>query len=129
MEGFISLVAAALLAAVAALLLKSWKPEYGMLTSIAAAAVFTGWTVLQLIPVFTSVMDLSARAGIGSDQLRVLLRCLGICCLSEIGAGLCKESGLPAAAAQIELAGKALILVSCLPVYEQLLELALSLIE
>ena len=100
-----------------------------MLTSIAAAAVFTGWTVLQMIPVFTSVMDLAGRAGIGSDQLRVLLRCLGICCLSEIGSCLCKESGLSAAAAQIELAGKVLILVSCLPVYEQLLELALSLIE
>ena len=46
MESFASLVAAALVAAVAGLLLKNWKPEFGMLASVAAAGVFMGWAVL-----------------------------------------------------------------------------------
>ena len=66
MESFASLVASALVAAVAGLLLKNWKPEFGMLASVAAAAVFMGWTVLQMIPVFTTVTSLAGRAGIGS---------------------------------------------------------------
>ncbi len=129
MESFASLVAAALVAAVAALLLKNWKPEYGMLTSIAAAAIFMGWTVLQMIPILTSVTNLASQAGIRSSHIRILLRCLGICCLSEIGTSLCRESGQQAAATQIELAGKVLILASCMPVYEELLKLVLSLME
>ena len=129
MESFASLVAAALVVAVAGLLLKNWKPEFGMLASVAAAAVFMGWTVLQMIPVFTTVTSLAGRAGIGSENIRVLLKCLGICCLSEIGTSLCKESGQQAAASQIELAGKVLILASCMPVYEELLTLVLSLLE
>ena len=116
MESFASLVAAALVVAVAGLLLKNWKPEFG-------------WTVLQMIPVFTTVTSLAGRAGIGSENIRVLLKCLGICCLSEIGTSLCKESGQQAAASQIELAGKVLILASCMPVYEELLTLVLSLLE
>lgn len=129
MEQFGSFIAAALVLAVITLLLKNWKPEYAMLLSIACVALFMGWTVLQMIPLFTTVSSLAAQAGIENTYIRILLRCLGICCLSEIGTSLCKEAGQQSAAVQIELAGKVLILSSCMPVYQKILQLALSIIE
>lgn len=129
MEQFGSLIAAALLLAVITLLLKNWKPEYAILLSIGCVALFMGWTVLQMIPLFTTVSSLAGQAGVDSSYIRILLRCLGICCLSEIGTSLCKDAGQQSAAVQIELAGKVLILSNCMPVYQKLLELALSIIK
>ena len=63
MESFASLVAAALVAAVAGLLLKNWKPEFEMLASVAAAAeVLHGLDGFAMIPVFTTVTSLARRA-------------------------------------------------------------------
>lgn len=129
MDQFGSLVAAALVLAVVTLLIKNWKPEYAMLLSIGCVALFMGWTVLQMIPLFTTVSSLAGQAGMESSYIRILLRCLGICCLSEIGTSLCKEAGQQSAAVQIELAGKVLILSNCMPVYQKLLELALSIMK
>lgn len=129
MEQFGSFIAAALVLAVITLLLKNWKPEYAMLVSTACIALFMGWTVLQMIPLFTTVSSLAAEAGIENTYIRILLRCLGICCLSEIGTSLCKEAGQTSAAVQIELAGKVLILSNCMPIYQKILQLALSIME
>ena len=129
MEQFGSLIAAAVVLTVITLLLRNWKPEYAMLLSVGCMVLFTGWTVLRMIPVFSTIGSLAENAGVETVYIKILLRCLGISLLSEIGESLCREAGQVSAASQISLAGKALILESCLPVYRKLLELSLSLME
>jgi len=129
MDGFGSLIAAALLLAILTLMLKGWRPEYAMLLSIGCVILFAGWSILKLVPLLTEITALTAAAGIENGYIRILLRCLGITLLSEIGTSLLKESGQQSAALQIELAGRVLILTNCLPVFKKLLELALSLIH
>jgi stage III sporulation protein AD len=128
MEQFGGLIAAALVLTAVTLLLKNQRPEYAMLVSIGCVALFMGRTLLQMIPLFTTISELAGQAGVESGYIRLMLRCLGICLLSEIGVSLCREAGQQSAAVQIELAGKVLILSICMPVYQKLLELALSLI-
>ena len=129
MDGFGSLIAAALLLAILTLMLKGWRPEYAMLLSIGCVILFAGWSILKLVPLLTEITALTAAVGIENGYIRILLRCLGITLLSEIGTSLLKESGQQSAALQIELAGRVLILTNCLPVFKKLLELALSLIH
>ncbi len=125
----IAIAGAGLVAAAAAVLLKQYKPEYAMLLSLAAAAVFFGWILAGLVPAFRSMREMAGEAAYSSEALRVLIKCLGVCCLCEIAGEICKEAGQTAIASKIEMAGRVAVLLLCLPVFEELLRIALTLIQ
>ena len=54
---------------------------------------------------------------------------MGIAYLTEFSAQLCKDAGYGAIAMKVELAGKLMILVTALPVFQSLADLILSLLE
>jgi len=68
-------------------------------------------------------------AGIGETRLKVLLKSLGICFLSQLAADACRDVGQSAIAGKVELAGRMAVLLSALPLFGELLELAMKLIS
>ncbi len=118
-----------LVAAAAAVLLRQYKPEYAMLVSLAAAGLIFGMLVVDLIPAFSVMRGLMDQVSFSADYVRILIKCLGICYLCELASQVCKEAGQLAISSKIELAGKVAILLLTLPMFEKLLEIALSLID
>ena len=118
-----------LVAAAAAVLLRQYKPEYAMLVSLAAAGLIFGMLVVDLIPAFSVMRGLMDQVSFSADYVRILIKCLGICYLYELAGQVCKEAGQLAISSKIELAGKVAILLLTLPMFEKLLEIALSLID
>ena len=118
-----------LVAAAAAVLLRQYKPEYAMLVSLTAAGLILGVLAVQLIPAFSAMRSLMEQVSLSGDYIKILIKCLGVCYLCELASLICKESGQLAIASKIELAGKVAILLLCLPMFEALLQTALSLIE
>ena len=125
----IAIAGAGLVAAAAAGLLKQYKPEYAMMISLAAAGLLFLWILGEIIPVFSTLRSLMERTSFSSEALRVLMKCLGVCYLCEIGSQACREAGQASIASKIELAGKAAVLLLCLPMFEELLDIALTLIN
>ena len=118
-----------LIASAAAVLLRQYKPEYAMVVSLAAAGLIFGLLVADLIPAFSMMRGLMDRVGLSGEYVRILIKCLGICFLCDLAGQICREAGQGAISAKIDLAGKTAVLLLTLPMFEQLLEIALSLIE
>ena len=118
-----------LIASAAAVLLRQYKPEYAMVVSLAAAGLIFGLLVADLIPAFSMMRGLMDRVGFSGEYVRILIKCLGICFLCDLAGQICREAGQGAISAKIDLAGKTAVLLLTLPMFEQLLEIALSLIE
>ncbi len=125
----IAIAGAGLVAAAAAVLLRQYKPEYAMLISLAAAGLLLSWILAGIIPALHSIQRMMEDAGYSPEALQILLKCLGVCYLSEIAGQICREAGQTAIASKIELAGKMLVLLLCLPLFEQLLQYALTLVH
>lgn len=125
----IAIAGAGLVAAAAAVLLRQYKPEYAMLLSLAAAGIFFTWILTGIVPVLSTMRGMVEQTSYSMEALRILMKCLGICYLCEIAGQICKEAGQGAIASKIELAGRISVLVLCLPLFEELLQVSLSLIH
>ncbi len=126
---YASIAGVGLIAAAAAVLLRQYKPEYAMLLSLAAAGLFFSWILAGILPALHTIQRLVGQTPYFSDALQILLKCLGVCYLCEISSQICREAGQSAIASKVELAGKITVLVLCLPIFEKLLDLAVSLIH
>lgn len=94
-----------------------------------AIAVLLAFAVLEAsTPVVSFLRELTGTAAL-SGNAGVLFKALGIAFLTEICAGICRDCGESGAATGVEWIGKAEILLLCLPLMEDLLSLARSLLS
>ena len=63
------------------------------------------------------------------EYIKILLKVIGICIVTELAVSVCKESGQQAIAANVTLAGKILIMVASLPLYTEIFNTVASLVN
>ncbi len=107
--------------------LKSAKPEYGLWVSVALSCILAAYMFGNLSEMIAQVEQVWMKVSGSSSLLGILLRIIGISCLCEITAALCKESGCVSLAGQVTLAGKLAILSVGFPVLMELIEFILEL--
>ena len=125
----IAVLGVGVVAAAFSLLFKQYKPEYSMMISCIGVVLIFSVILIEMIPAFSTMRNLMAQVSFSSEYIKIIMKCLGICYLTEIGSQLCKESGQLAISSKIELAGKVMVLVLSLPMFEELLKTALNLIN
>lgn len=108
---------------VALLLLRQHKPEWAPLLRMAGAVLFGGFLIAA---VGEAVAAIRALAPSGGDALpegtwTILLKALGLAFLTEITAGICRDSGEAGLASWVEMAGKMEILLLSLPLVQDVL--------
>lgn len=123
-----SLIVIAVIAAVLSVMLKKYNPEYSILISLAAGILLLLLIFSDLFPAVIRIKDLLSVAQIPPEYGQVLFKCLGICFLAQFSADSCRDAGESALAAKIELAGKVMIVLLSLPLFEQVAQTAVSLI-
>ncbi len=125
----LQIAAIAILTAVLVILVKQYKPEYAMIVQLCGIAVIAV-SVVALVPQLTASADsMLAFASIDSKWLTLLIKALGIAIVTELAADICKDNGSNAVAGMVELAGKALILLLCIPLLRSVAEIAVGLIN
>ena len=116
----------ALLVAVAIFLIKSaggvplplqWTGQF----------LLVGAALVMLAPVLTWVSEVCAEVGLG-ENAALLFKGLGVALLTQLCADFCRQGGEGQLAGGVELAGKAELLLLCLPSLKALFELAASLL-
>lgn len=124
---WLRLCGGALLCAVAILLLKS---AGGTVLPLqwTGTIVLTGAALLMLSPVITWLGELCKGQGV-SELATLMIKGLGVAMLTQFCADLCRQSGEAALAGSVELAGKAELLLLCLPMLHDLVELAQGMLE
>ncbi|MDR2753730.1 MAG: stage III sporulation AC/AD family protein [Oscillospiraceae bacterium] len=133
------LIGAAVIAAVAALIVRQVKPELAMfvqLGGILAVALLLMGVLRELLGAMEGMLqfapgnDTGDTGGVGGNSpFTMLAKALGICVTTQLAADVCRDSGSGALANIVELGGRLLVLSLTLPLLKSIAELAVGLIR
>ena len=101
--------------------LKGTKPEYSMFITMGVGIMILGLAVGKLEYLFQSVGQLKEMLPVSQEYFSTLIKMVGITYIGQFSAGICKDAGHQATAAQIELFCKLSVLVLSMPVLMALL--------
>ena len=119
----------AVLCTVLIVLLKNSRPEQAIILSMMSPILLFFWVIETIQPILTELKSLIQRFSFIEQQSEILLKSLGLCCLTQISADLCRDAGETALAVNVELVGKTAILVLSLPLFRQLFDFAVVLLQ
>ncbi len=125
----IAISAAALTAAVFALLLRRTNSTAALLLTAACSVGLLLSLLGAASSVISTVNNIVAATGISTGYIAVLLKVIGICLLTEFTANTCRDAGSQSLASNVTLAGKLLVTVTALPLYTNILNTVLSILQ
>lgn len=118
----IQIAVIAILGIITAVILKSYKSEFGMFFIIALSFLFLGQGISLMAKIKAELENLQFFYQENQYYYKILFKLIGITYLCEFTSGICKDAGYQSIAAQVELMGKMLILVSGMPVLITMIE-------
>lgn len=101
---------------------KSQKQEYGLYLGLALCLLIFSCTAAYLEQVKTQMERIFGYVSSGKQYFFLLFKVAGITWVCEFVAGICRDSGFSAVAAQVELFGKIAVLFAGMPVFLALAE-------
>ena len=109
-------------------LLGSVNPDVRTAAALLAAAV-VGVKALGGISELTAAAgELFAQTGLSGEYIAVVFKSLGISFITQITCDCCRDNGENALASQLELAGRAALLLTALPMFTAAAEVIRSLL-
>ncbi len=115
--------------ALLAVVLRHWRPELAVCLGLVAGAMVVGLLLSQVAPVLAAVERLTAAGGLSDRHLSAVLKAAGICLLTQLTADTCRDAGEGALASKAELAGRVLLLLLTVPLFEDVLGLVTGLLQ
>lgn len=112
---------AAIITAVMALLLRQKSPHSALLLSIASGTVIMLSLLRDIPDIITGVNALLGSAGIDGGDIILLFKIVGICFVTEFTCDCVSEAGLLSLSTNISFAGKILVLVTSMPMFERVI--------
>ena len=106
--------------------LRTQRPEWAMGLSLLAGALVAVALLKELAPLVTTLRGMLTVGGLSENALAVVLRAAGICFVTQLAADACRDAGEGALAARAEMAGRVVLLLLTVPLFEQVLTLILS---
>ena len=104
-------------------LLERYAAEQALLLTLLGGTLVTALSVRMLLPVLNQIDALMLRSGLSETHTALLAKAAGICCVTQLAADLCKDAGQSALGSAVMLAGKAALLLLCIPLIDPLLRL------
>lgn len=125
----IAAAAAGLVGTVLALILGQYRPEFRMLITAAVTLLLMAMVLEQLSPVLEQLRSTMELTGLTGDYAAILFKAVGICLLTQLAEDVCRDSGEGSIASKIELAGRAAILLTAMPLIQEVLAWAWELMN
>ena len=126
----IQISAIALLGAVALLFFKQYKPELSIPLRLVIGVVMGGILLTMMQEVFSFIEgQILDEASVSQSLFPIMLKALGISFVTEIAAGVCRDSGEGTLAVWVEMAGRMALLILSLPLVREILGISRSLLE
>lgn len=109
--------------------LKQIKPEYAFLLRLALTVPAVTLLISLIDGVFNEMLGLDGLYSGYASYLKIAVKVLGICYLSQTGADICRDCGESALATQVELLGRIATVTVSVPIIKQLMEFSINLIS
>ena len=111
-------------------LVRQQNRTYALMLSVAAGAALLLYALPQLAAVIKQASALAAAAGRDTGaRLGVLLKAAAAALLGEWGVNICRDAGENALGFKLETAVRILLIASAMPIYAELLSLALEVLR
>lgn len=114
--------------AVAALILKEYKPVFSVCIGCTTAMIIFLLLLGQINYIFDTVGTIAARLSLQTEYLKIIIRIIGIAYVARFGSEICRDAGQNAIAQKIEMAGKVMIVVTSIPVLTAVLNLLIGIL-
>lgn len=114
--------------AILAVTLKQTTPNFSVMLALITGVIILITICISLPTVTSKIESLMNSTGVNAEYTTVLLKSVGICFICQFSSDICKDAGQNALSGKVELAGKILILISALPLMEEVLNTATSLL-
>ena len=124
-----SVAAIGVIGALICVLLKQYRPELAMLAGIGVAVFILSGLVDLALDAISFFRELSEASGMSALSVRTLLKCAGVCFVTEFAADTCRDAGEAALASRVETFGRFAAFAVSIPLFREFVELAVSLIK
>lgn len=105
------------------IILKNTKPEYAVILTLAVAAIVLLMCVNQIRAVLDALKELMNQANIDNEQIKLVLKIVGVSYITDFGSQICKDAGENSMGEKINLAGKIFILFLTTPLIISILKM------
>lgn len=128
MISLFKILAVALVAVVIISLVKAYKPEFTIETTLCASIILLYFIIEALVYGISYISNIYSNLSYGKSYFPIIIKVLAISYVTEFAVALCQDAGEKAIASKVELAGKIAIFFAAIPVFNSLLALLNSLI-
>lgn len=118
----IAFVGAGIIGTVLSVVLKQYKPEFGMYITLITGMLMLGAAVSAVKPALDMISSYMEIADPDSEYAEILIKTLAVCYLTQMAGESCSDAGETSIAAKIALAGKIAVVLIALPLFEKLME-------
>lgn len=125
----ISIIGLSIISAAICVLFSQYKPEYTMFISLICAVLIFGLIIVNLSDAFNIMNMLLDKIQISNKYTEIIIKSLGICYITQLASDSCSDAGQTTIANKVELAGKVSIILISLPLFLDLVDIALKLIS
>lgn len=122
-----SLCIIAVFTAIISLSIKKYNPEISFIIALIGSILIFLSVLLNLNSVKETITGILSLASIEVTYIKILIKVLGICFITEFSCDCCIDAGQKSLSSNISLAGKILIIVTAMPLYQEILNTVLAL--
>lgn len=123
----VTVCAAGVIASILALVLKKNNVEYSFILTVCTSAILVTYISGALLEAIGGVREIFSATEMSTTYLTLLLKCVGICFLTEFTCDTCKDAGQAALSNIVMFGGRIFVLISALPLFSELLEIVTEL--
>lgn len=110
-------------------LVRNVKPEMAPLVILGGCGVLLASVSGKLMEITDGVGNMTELVGLDSENVKILLKALGICVVTQFAADICYDNSCSSVAAAVELSGRVGALILALPMLKTLASLGIGLIN
>ena len=125
----IRIIGVGLVTAIAAILLRSTKPELSFAVTVAGCVIILIFSLDILWSTFGIFQQIGEQTGIDNSLIRIILKIIAIGYLVEFAAGVVEDFGSKSVADKLVFAGKVIIFTVSVPIVQTLVSLVGSFLE
>lgn len=102
-------------------LLRRYTEEQALLLTLLLGTGITAAAVLAMTPVLNEIDRLLHESGLTAAQTACISKSIGICCITQLAADVCRDAGESALSNAVLLTGKITLILLALPLFSPLM--------
>lgn len=123
-----SICGIAMITCIFVILIKQYRAEYAQALAVIATVMLTALALSFLDTVIADLINV-AQVYTAAQAIEPVVKCLGICIITQMTADVARDCSQQAIATKVELCGKAGMLVSVMPLVLELMNIAVDIIN